>query len=108
MRTLAIGSNVAGGAAGANSLPSPARARSPTIRGATIVIVPSSSGPELIFERQLPNAFAGRGEDGVGQRSSGDGRARFADAARRFQIAHQVDFDLRRLVDPHDPNVVEV
>src|SRR5262249_7158970 len=109
MTTLATGSNVEDVSAGADSMPSPARASKPTIKGTTIVMFSSSRRlPQLVLERQLPNSLAGGGEDRVGQRGPGDRGARLADSSRRFEIAHQVHFDLRRLVDPQHANVVEV
>src|SRR5262249_24566454 len=79
-----------------------------TISGKKTRIVTSSSRPQLILERQLPDALTGGSEDRVGHRGTGDGRAWFADAAWRFQVAHQVHLDSRRLVDSHDSNVMEV
>src|ERR1700752_3718066 len=101
-RTLATGSNVAEGAAGGESLPSPSRATRPTIRSATMAIVSSSRRPEQsILERQLANAFAGRGKDRVGDRGSGDGGAWFADSARRGSAANEVHLDRGGFVDAH-------
>src|SRR5882672_8905628 len=80
MTTLAIGSNVPEGAACGASTTLPATASKPTIIG----------------------------EDSVRHRGSGDGRAWFADSAWRFQVAHQVHLDGRRLVDSHDSNVMEI
>src|SRR5215831_16032889 len=109
MRTLATASNVSEVAGGdAASLPSPAIASSPTIKGATIVIVSSSSRLELVLERQLPDTLARRGKNRVSQRGARDGGARLADAPGRFEVAHQVNFDLRRLVDPQHAKVVEI
>src|SRR5262252_828829 len=108
MRTVATGSNVAEEGSGAGSVLSPARASNPTINGATMVTISSSTRAELVLERQLPNASAGCGEDRVGQRGSGDRRARFPDSSGRLEVAHEMDVNLRRLVDPHDAKVVEV
>src|SRR5262245_16442024 len=108
MTTLAIGSNVAEETAGAVWPPSPPTASRPKINGARIVIASSSGRAELFLQGQLPNALAGRGEDGIGQRGPRDGGARFADSSRGFQVAHQVHFDGRRFVDPQHANIVEV
>src|SRR5262245_726041 len=112
MTTLAIGSNVPEGAACGASTTLPTTASKPTIKptiiGEKIGIVSSSSRAQLIAERQLPDAPAGGGENRVRHRGSGDGRAWFADSAWRFQVAHQVHLDGRRLVDSHDSNVMEV
>src|SRR5262245_50099660 len=112
MRTLAIGSNVSEAAACSAATTLPATPNTPTIKptimGEKIGIVSSSSRAQLILERQLPDAPAGGGENRVRHRGSGDGRAWFADSARRFQVAHQVHLDGRRLVDSHDSNVMEV
>src|SRR5215469_9415064 len=105
MTTLAIASNVAACDA---STTRPATASKPTIIGKKIGIVSSSSGAQLILERQLPDAPAGGGENRVRHRGSGDGCAWFAHSAWRFQVAHQVHLDGRRLVDSHDSNVMEV
>src|SRR5215470_54448 len=86
----------------------PATASKPMITGKRIRIVSSSSGAQLILERQLPDALAGGGEDRVRYRGSGYGRAWFADPAWGFQIAHQVHLDGRRLVDAHDTHIMEV
>src|SRR5262245_49991279 len=112
MRTLATGSNVPAGAAWAASTTLPANASKPTskptIVGEEFSIVSSSSRAQLILERQLPDAPAGDGKHRVRHRGSGDGRARFANSAWRFQVAHQVHLDGRRLVDSHHSNVMEV
>src|SRR5215470_3306785 len=112
MTTLAIGSNVPEGAACGASTTLPATASKPTIKptitGEKIGIASSSSRAQLILERQLPDAPAGGGENRVRHRGSGDGCAWFADSAWRFQVAHQVHLDGRRLVDSHDSNVMEV
>src|SRR5215831_4548549 len=112
MRTLAIGSNVPKGAACSASTTLPATASKPTIKptiiGEKVAIVSSSSRAQLILERQLPDAPAGDGENRVRHRGSGDGCAWFAHSAGRFQVAHQMHLDGRRLVDPHDANVMEV
>src|SRR5215467_13540105 len=109
MTTLAIGSNVAACDA---STTLPATASKPTIKptiiGEKIGIVSSSSGAQLILERQLADAPAGGGKNRVRHRGSGDGCAWFAHSAWRFQVAHQVHFDGRRLVNSHDSNVMEV
>src|SRR5262249_49919661 len=105
MTTLAIGSNVAACDA---STTLPATASKPTIIGAKIGMGSSPSRAELILERQLPGAPAGGGEDRVRHRGSGDGRAWFSDSAWRLQVAHLVHLDGRRLVDSHNPNVMEV
>src|SRR5258708_33738538 len=68
----------------------------------------SSSRAELALQGQLPDTLAGRGEDGVCQGGCGDGRRRFPEPARRFQVPHQINFDLRRFVDPQDANVMKV
>src|SRR5229473_423295 len=68
----------------------------------------SSSRAELALQRQLPDTLAGCCEDGIGQRGCGDGRRRFPEPARRFQVPHQINFDLRRLVDAQDANVMKV
>ena len=44
-------------------------------------IVFSSTRTELVLQGQLPDSLAGHGEDRVGQRGRGDGRARLADPA---------------------------
>src|SRR5215470_17201343 len=106
--TLAIGSNVSEGAACGTSATLPATTSRPAIMGERIRIVSSSSRAQLILERKLPDAPAGRGENRIRHRGSGDGRAWFADSAWRFQVAHQVHLDGRRLVDSHDSNVMEV
>src|SRR5499433_3158241 len=112
MRTLAIDSNVREGAACSALTTLPATASKPTMKptiiGERIGIVSSSSQAQLILERQLPDAPAGGGENRVRHRGSGDGCAWFADSAWRFQVAHQVHLDGRRLVDSHDSNVMEV
>src|SRR5262245_47013772 len=108
MRTLATGSNVAEGAVDVSSrLPGPTASR-PTISAESARIVPSSGRAELILQGQLPDSPAGRGEDRVGQRGRRDRGPGFADPARRFQVADQMHFDGRGLVDPHHANVVEV
>src|ERR1700757_3090885 len=100
VRTLAMGSNVAKGTTAGGSVPSPARGTRPGFRGATRGIVSSSRRPEqLILERQLANAFAGRGKDRVGDRGPGDGGAWFADSARRGSAANEVHLDRGRFVD---------
>src|SRR5215469_585514 len=112
MTTLAIGSNVPEGAACGASTTLSATASKPTIKptilGEKIGIVSSSRRAQLILERQLPDAPAGGGENRVRHRGSGDGRAWFSDSAWRFQVAHQMHLDGRRLVDSHDSNVMEV
>src|ERR1700740_3143121 len=111
MTTLAIGSNVPEGAACGALKTLPAIASKPTIKptivGEKLGIVSSSSRAQLVLERQLPDAPAGGGENRLRTRGSGDGRAWFADSAWRFQIAHQMHLDGRRLVHSHDSNVVE-
>src|SRR6516165_521700 len=108
MTTLAIGSNVPEGAACGASTTVPAATSKPTIIRENSGIVPSSSRAQLILERQLPDAPAGGGENRVRHRGSGNGCAWFADSTWRFQVAHQVHLDGRRLVDAHDSNVMEV
>src|SRR3954471_12566071 len=96
MSTLAIGSNSAGAAASAASLLlQPARAR----MSARIRMVFSSGVAELLRKRQLTDALAGRREDRVCERRSGDRGSRLADSAGRLQVAQEVHLDLRRLVD---------
>src|SRR4051812_3408138 len=105
--TLAIGSKRWGAAASAASLLlQPASASTRT--GARIRMVFSSGGAELLFQRQLADALAGRGKDRVRERRSGDRGSRLADSARGLQVAHEVHFDLRRLVDPQRSIIVEV
>src|SRR6516225_6496258 len=112
MMTLAIGSNVPEGAACSASTTLPATASKPTIKPTIIGekngTASSSSRAQLILERQVPDAPAGGGENRVRHRGGGDGCAWFADSAWRFQVAHQVHLDGRRLVDAHDSNVMEV
>src|SRR5258706_6893361 len=108
MTTLAIGSKLAEEAAGAARLPALARTSRPTMNEARIRMVVSSARAELLLQRQLPNALAGRGKNRVRHGSRGDRRARFANSAGRFPVAHQVYLDGRHLVDPKDANVVEV
>src|SRR5215471_16117311 len=73
-----------------------------SIRARRVSIVSSSGRPELVLERQLPDAPARRGEDGVGEGGPGHGRARLADSARGFGVAHQMHLDRRGLVDAQD------
>src|SRR5215471_4414585 len=93
IRTLAIGSNDAGGVAGAAWVEA-AESRTKTL--ARTSIVSSSRRTELFLQRQLPDPLSGGCEDGVGQRGSRDGGARLADPSGRFQVAHQVHLDRRR------------
>src|SRR5258708_22773502 len=105
MRTLAIGSNDAGGAGGGGASPRLAATSRTMTNDAKTGIVFSSARAELALERQLPDSLAGRGEDRVGQRGRGDRGTRFADPARGFSVTHQVHFDGRRLLDPQRANV---
>src|SRR5712692_3582633 len=63
---------------------------------------------ELALERQRAEPLARHREDRVRKRGPGHGRARLADPAGRFIVAHEVHFDRRRLTHPQHPIVVEV
>src|SRR6266481_2397076 len=108
MRTLTTGSNDAAGSVGAASLRIPATMNRTTTDRARLGIVSSSSGAELVLQRQLPDSLAGRSEDRVGQRGCRDRRTRLADPARRLEVAHQMHIDRRRLIHPQHANVMEV
>src|SRR5260370_5813500 len=108
MTTLAIGSNSLGSPGGAAWIRLQAATGRTTTSGKRIRIVFSSSGAELALQGQLPDALAGRREDGVGQRGRGDRRRRFPQPARRFQGPYHLHFDLRRFVDPEHASVVTV
>src|SRR5215510_7496988 len=108
--TLAMGANESGfgGAASAASLRLQAASARMTINGTRMRMVSSSGLKELLFQRELADPLACRCEDCVRNRRSRHRRSRLADPARRLEIAHQVHFDLRRLVDAQGPIVVEV
>src|ERR1700687_4642399 len=68
----------------------------------------SSSRADLVLQRQLPDSLPGRREDRVGDSRGGDRRPRLADPSGLLAVAHQIDFDRRRLVYPKHANVVKV
>jgi hypothetical protein len=70
-----------------------------------------SSSRELIADRQAPDAFAGRCEDGVAQCRREGRQPRLADAARRHvdPVGNDPHMrDRRRLVDADDLEAIKV
>src|SRR3989442_1646419 len=59
-------------------------------------------------QRQLPQAFAGRREHGVGDGRADERGPRLADPGRLLVAVHDVHLDLRRLRHAHDRVIVEV
>src|SRR5262249_41946205 len=100
IRTLAIGSKDPEGGGGVASPPPEGAANSPMMSAGSVCIVSSSGRCELLFQRKLPDAFAGRREDRIGQSGPRHRRARFADSPGSFQVAYQVDLDGGRFVYP--------
>src|SRR5262245_24827054 len=62
----------------------------------------------LTGDRQLANPFARRCEDRIGERRHHARGSRLADPAGRLVALHQIDVDLRRLVDAQHSVVAEV
>src|SRR6266851_3909431 len=106
MTTLAIGSNKSEGSAAWTRLH--AKTSRTTKNRVRMRIVFSSSRPELILQRQLPNSLPGRREYRVGHGGGGDSGTRLADSSGSLIAAYQVHFDCRRLIDPQDANIMEV
>src|ERR1700687_3710307 len=105
MTCLTIASNRSGGSAAWTRLqPKTSRTTKNRVR---MRIVFSSSRPELILQRQLPDSLPGHREYRVGQGRCGDCGARLANSSGSLIAAHQMHFDCRRLVDPQNPNVME-
>src|SRR5216684_4821922 len=108
MTTLAIGSNGSEGFADCASMRPETMSSRTTTNHTSLGIVFSSSRPELILHRQLPDSLSGRSEDRVGQRRCRDRRTWLADAPGLLTVPHQDHFDRRRLIDPKDANIMEV
>src|SRR5713226_4304363 len=106
MTTLAIGSNKSEGSAAWTRLH--AKTSRTTKNRVRMRIVFSSSRPELILQRQLPNSLPGRREYRVGHGGGGDSGTRLADSSGSLIAANQVHFDRWRLIDPQNANIVEV
>src|SRR5262245_43787482 len=69
----------------------------------------SNCSAQLVGTNRQPiDALAGRRGDGVDQRTGGERRARFANAARLLRARHDEHVDLWRFVVPHHRVVVEV
>src|SRR5260370_5998070 len=79
-----------------------------TTNHTSLGIVFSSSRPELILHRQLPDSLPGRSEDRVGQRGCRDRRTWLSYPPGLLTVPHQDHFDLRRLIDPQDANIMDV